>query len=169
MPTKPFTEFWLRSLSCERNTRFYDSHLPCLGLRAGPYRKTWFVEHKRRRIPIGRYPYTTLAEARQKAHQIIGADALPEPPERSRSLTAILNDYYPYHASQTRPRTARAAKRILSKHIDAKHGALPIKAVTKAHITKIIQDLAPTPGEAMQTFLITNAFFNWCVRSDILF
>jgi len=167
MPTKPFTEFWLRSLKCETRTNFYDANFPCLGLRAGRNRKSWFVEYARRRITIGRYPYMSLHEARQRAHQIIGAGGIPkETPSASLRPADVIPDYYRAVQLRTRPTTAKARIRLLDRHFLPVLEDTQLSAITGKHIAAITDAMLETPAEALNAHMAMLHFFNWCLKQE---
>jgi hypothetical protein len=71
MPHVHFTDIAVSALRTPGT--YYDASTPAFGIRVGKNRKTWFVIRGRERLRanIGRYPATTLAEARKKAKKLL--------------------------------------------------------------------------------------------------
>src|SRR5215204_6389992 len=111
---------------------YYDTHLPAFGLRVSySGTKAWFVmtrvNRKLTRLTLGRYPAMSLAEAREKAREVVHHVKAGRDPraiqaderrrreqERRTTFEATAELFIGRHvAGHLRPNTAREYRRIL--------------------------------------------------------
>jgi integrase len=112
------------------------------------------VGRERKRIHLGKYPATTLAEARRKAAHLDVA------PYTSLTYREAVDLYLQtYVRPNYRPRSASEVERHLAKLKDQ-----PLNELTTRDITDLLDTLPPS--EANHTFGVLRTFFNWCERRD---
>jgi len=124
-----------------------DDNLPGFGLIVGKASKSFFVMYGDHRTTktIGRYPETTLKEARAHARKVL---ASPPRVSRSISFSEAREEYL-----------ADCTKRLRKSTTDRYFHALkPISARSLDSISANVAD--PT------TLKILNAFYNWCIDND---
>ena len=102
MPRIHFTDIAVSALRTPGT--YFDETTPAFGLRVGKNRKTWFVIRGRERLRtnIGRYPGTSLADARKEAKKL-----LLETPKKNANVTfkAAWEFYTTEHLASRKPRT----------------------------------------------------------------
>ena len=59
-------------------------------------------------------------------------------------------------------------KRVLLKHFLPLHGSTPLDRITTNNLSAITDSLLKTPSEANTTHAKLTAFFNWCVRRQMI-
>ena len=138
------------------------------GIRVSPAgTKTFFLltGTPKRRYNLGRYPATSLSQARQLAKQ-----QLARPGERHAPVafaeavqtylrTAVQPNY--------RPKGAKEVERLLTKHAAPLYH-LSLREVTTRHCTTIIESLLSTPSEANHFFAALRTFFLWAQTQQLL-
>jgi site-specific recombinase XerD len=157
-----FTDLALRALPfSERTTYVWDGYTT-LGLRIGKRSKTFIViKPNGKRVTLGRYPALSLQSARRRIN-------VPQPISASPLLSQALDAFLTAHAAKTRDLTQRNTRRLLFKHLEPVHGRTPLDQITTNDLTAIIDKLLRTPAEANNTHAKITAFFNWCVRRQII-
>jgi integrase len=116
----------------------------------------------RRRLTIGRFPVISLAQAREKARQILAHRTLhgDRPPELT--FEEALQRFLTVHCAQhNRPTTAKETERLLRRHFLPELGSRPLKDIGTAACLRITDELLPTPSEANHAFTAARTFFRW--------
>jgi integrase len=155
-----------------------DSAVPGLRVRIGVGGTKSFILRKRvagkwRNVTLGRYSERfTLAAARKKARTLLSdiefkADpvaALPKPrPYQSAGFTvrALWPDY---KAAKSHLRNLREVERVFHRHILPEFGDRAADSVTRAEITRFIDEIARTaPGMARRTLSYLSSFYGWAL------
>lgn len=144
-----------------KQTDYWDASLPGFLVRVGAKSKTFqfFAGTPRKRRTLGRYPYMSLKEARQRAHNLIAAKYDPTPTVATRdAVQAYLR------LLRLRPRTSQEYERLL--------GRLTLTGPLKRHsahsLLTEIEQFADRPAEARHIFFAASAFFTWCVERSYL-
>jgi hypothetical protein len=81
MPRNRLTDAAIKALRpSDKQVTYWDANLPGFGLRVAPGgARTWIAQYRAagrvRRLKLGRYPLTTLADARDKAKAVLGSVA----------------------------------------------------------------------------------------------
>ena len=145
---------------------YFDSAVPGFGIRvsyAGT--KSWIVVVgvQRRYITLARYPAVTLKEARVAAKQ-----ALSAPPDltRSVSLKEAIDMYLKHCQARCRVRTIKTYSYTLNTHF--KEQAMRLRSLTTERFMEIVDALGNTPSEQLHFFLVSKAFFRFCVMRKLL-
>ena len=156
--------------------QYPDGKIPGFGVRvtaAGV--KTFYLTYRSkgrsRRMTLGRYPYTSLAEARADAHNAIGSLGKGEDPQgadrRTQLFPDALDSFVETHCKRrNRISTATVTERLLRTVFlsDWKHRM--IADITRADVIDVIETLMErgTPSAANHAFAVVRKFFNWCVE-----
>lgn len=169
----------------KRRTEIWDARLPGFGLRVFPSGVKSFVLVYRhlgrpRRMTLGRYPVTGLAEARAKALdalKLIDAGTDPQAdaestghPERYTFEQAVRSFVKLHCERHNRPVTARDTERILNNQFVSRWAKRDIRELTKTDILKVLDDIVEEglPSAANHALAAIRKFFNWCVERGML-
>jgi integrase len=168
---------------------YFDTHLPAFGLRISySGTKAWFVttrvDGKLTRITLGRHPALTLAEARDKAREVIEqAKAGTDPrqvqaearrqkeKERRTTFGGIAELFMERHVARNlRQNTAREYRRVLQGRDTQDWQVRPISSLTKADILDLLHRIEArgSPAAANRALAYLSKFFNWCIEQDHL-
>jgi integrase len=140
---------------------YYDESTPAFGIRVGKSRKTWFVIRGRERIrtTIGRYPATSLAQARKEAKKLL----LEAPTKNSNvTFTQAYELYKQEQLSTRKPRTQAEYKRLLDKYFVPTLGKKRLADLTYEEVTERVENASKS--EAAHALAVCRAFLRWCVR-----
>ena len=169
----------------KRRTEIWDARLPGFGVRVFPSGVKSFVLVYRhlgrpRRMTLGRYPVTGLAEARGKALDALKLiDAGTDP--QADADTADAADRYTFEQAvrsfvklhcerHNRPVTARDTERILNNQFVSRWAKRDIREITKTDILKVLDHIVEEglPSAANHALSAIRKFFNWCVERGML-
>jgi len=161
------TEITVRSLKPSmRQVTYWDNSLRGFGVRVTARgTKTWTVMHgmARDRITVGRWPDTTLAEARAEAKKLLAY----RPTHRAARLTfsEALELFLTAHCDvKNRPVTKQGTEYLLRRHFETKFGTTTLDKIKTQNVTAILDALLITPSAATHAFTAARTFFRWCVR-----
>lgn len=148
-------------------------------------RKGWQVRYrhsgKHRRMTLGAYPVLSLAQARQRAREVMAATAegrdpaeevreakAPKPEQDRDTVRALAALYDKRHLSKLR--SGKLVRRELDRHVVAVWGARNVQDITKRDILDLLDGIADTGREvtANRVRAYLSGFLNWCVGRDIL-
>lgn len=181
-----FTDLLLRNLSSNGAPRLeiWDQRIPGFGVRvSGAGTKTFILVYRHRgrprRLTLGRYPFLSLADARDKAEAALrhlenGIDpalvkeAADDP---TYQVETALERYVDRHcAVHNKPSTAKETERLLRKHFIAAWGKRDIRDIQQPQINDILDGLvaAGKPSEANHALGVIKTFFRWCCDRDML-
>jgi Arm DNA-binding domain/Phage integrase, N-terminal SAM-like domain len=141
----------------ERGQRDYaDEALPGFAVRVsqgGSKTFTLTFGSPRKRVTLGRYPIITLAQAREKARQLLAHRTLhgDRPPALmfEEALTLFLRVHCAEH---NRPSTAMETERLLRRHALPPLGSRTLEEITTGDILRITDGMLGTPSEANHFF-----------------
>ena len=150
----------------ERGQKDYvDDALPGFKLRVsqgGTKTFTLVYGTPRRRITLGRYPIITLAQARDKARQLLAHRTLHGDVPPTLTFEEALTLFLKVHCAQhNRPATAKETERLLKRHFLSELRHRPIKDIATSELLRITDDLLPTPSEANHAFTAARTLFRW--------
>ena len=111
MPKLHLTDLSLRSL---KPGMYWDTTVPAIGIRVQKHRRTFLVMMgpQRKRIPLGHWPQTKLADARTSARRILYTDE--QPATTSLSMRSAFDKYF--ETVRLSPRWEREQRRLITKH-----------------------------------------------------
>lgn len=160
-----------------------DSVVPGLRVRLGVSGGRTFIVRKRiggqvRTITLGRYsPRFGLADARKKARTLLsdieaGGDPSTRPTARKReALGKTVRTMWPdYRAAKADRRSIKEIERIFNCHILPHFGDRIAETITRAEITRFIDEIARTsPVMARNVLAHLSSFYGWALpRLDSL-
>jgi len=156
-----------------------------LGIRVAPSgRKSWIFmyrfEGKARRMTIGTYPTTSVAEAHKDHGQALadleqgidpGSKIVEErKQDRDASIIKDLKDEYLDKWAKPHKRTWQEDKRILEKDVIPAWGRRKAKNITRRDVIRLIDGVVDrgSPIVANRTLEIIRKMFNFAVEQDII-
>jgi integrase len=150
----------------ERGQRDYaDEALPGFAVRVsqgGSKTFTLTFGSPRKRVTLGRYPIITLAQAREKARQLLAHRILhgDRPPALTfdEALTLFLRVHCAEH---NRPSTAMETERLLRRHALPQLGSRTLEEITTGDILRITDGMLGTPSEANHFFTALRTMLRW--------
>lgn len=190
MPTTNMTANWVERLKppAEQREDWFDEKLTGLGLRVSASgKKVWFVfyrmkgDPKRRRLTLEPYPQMSLADAREKAHEVIlnasrGIDAGAEKQEEKAAPTFahLASEYIERYAKGSGPvphkRSWHRDEALLKKEVLPYWGHKKVHEIQRRDVIALldrIQDRG-APIQANRILALVRKVFNWAVSRDIV-
>jgi len=155
-----------------------DRAVPGLRVRIGASGAQTFIVRKRiggkpRNITVGRYsPRFGLADARKKARAILSdieaggdpAATLPTPRKRGATANTIRAMWPDYKAARAERRSIKEIERVFNRHILPHFGDRLADAITRAEITRFIDEIAQTaPVMARNVLAHLSSFYGWAL------
>ncbi len=184
MPTPALTDLAIRSLSVKAGQRLevWDGKMPGFGVRVSPHgTKTfvlmYYVDGRKHRETLGRFPFLSLAEARAKASGILGRVRNgDEPrPEVTRPkivcFEAAVEAFVDKHCRiHNRPSTAYETARILRVRFGPLWGTRDIRTIGRSDIAAALDAAiqSKTPSAANHALSAIRKFFGWCLERGII-
>lgn len=167
MPHVKLTDLAIEKLKPSKSQiTYWDVALPIgFGIRLGARRKTFIlIDSSGKRIKLGLYPHTTLAEARAKALDTRHGpknDLHQGPP-----LSQSVSDYIRSHTGS--PRWIKEQHRLLTKHLLSRHPTASAAEITTTDILKITDALKDTKSEQLHAFRAIKALYSWLLRRKLI-
>ena len=147
---------------------YFDEGLPGFGLRVSQGGTKSFVVMygKRRQLrTIGRYPATSLAEARLEAKRIqvevTLVDALPTTTASKISFAKARAQFLADCGRRNKSSTTEEYRRLLVKHFKFEQD---ISDLNRSSISQALDALSSTPSEQKHAFVALRTMMNWCVK-----
>lgn len=186
-----FTRLWIESVRPEGNgrTEYWDSSVPGLVLRVTPLgAKTYAVRYRvngqPRRLTIGSARNVALADARQRAREVLaaagrGVDSTLEKKkarEEARKRAVVGEDFRAMAercleciSRDLRPRSLVEYRRALEHDVFPEIGDLPPAEIERSHIRTLIAGIgARAPIQANRTFAAVRRVFSWALERDLI-
>ena len=150
---------------------FWDRELPGFGVRVYSSGRKQYVVQSRgpsgsRRVTLGRHGELTAERARRKAAEVIdrikqGADPVPAAPEGACTVAALAERYMAAHvAVGCSAHTVSLYRGSLNNHILPALGTMPIRAVTRGHVSALHLRLRHTPRAANRVLMVLSKMFS---------
>ena len=170
----------LRSLSTDRlQEDFWDDLLAGFGVRiASSGRKTFVLRYRangrKRRISIGTYPPWSLADARDKAKEILGQAAKGEDPQaahkRERAAETfgeLAGDYLERHAKR-RKKSWPEDQRKIEKELLPAWKNRKAKDVSRRDVIRLVEGIVErgSPVSANRTLALISKIFNFGIEQE---
>ncbi len=135
--------------------------------------KTWIImagpPEKRRRYVLGRYPTTSLSDARSAARKLHAELTLGQRTTSSIAFSEAVESYLKTYCLKMRPRHREETERILRKHFLPSLAPRHLDQITTRHLTAVLDPLtAPTPTMANNAYACIKTLLRWCVRRGYL-
>lgn len=181
MPTARLTPRGIAALETDRpQMDVWDDLLPGFGVRVSGAsgRKTYFVRYRangrQRRMKVGRHPVLSLADARERARELLaGAQAGDDPQaekaeRRSVDVTfaTLAEEVLEAKATTTREATRRERRRIVEAELLPEWGSVPAAAITRRDVVQLVEAIARrgAPVMANRTLALVRLIFNTGLR-----
>lgn len=156
-----------------------DAHLPGFGVRVSASgQKSLFVAYRygteQRRITLGKYPITTLAQARQRAMDALrkvyeGID--PSRIQKAQSFLTcdVLDDFIEKYAKR-KTKGWKATRALLLREIVGPFGQRDIRKLLRSDIIGILDDMVARGANAQANRFLSHIrkMLNWCVERGIV-
>lgn len=184
MPTLNLTDRAIRSLKPSQGRgEYFDRSLAGFGVRVAPTgRRTFVLRYRSKtgrehRISLGTYPALSLADARDRARQLIAAVARGEDPAAERQAVAagtfaeVAESFLEHHAALRSPRTYDAYRRVLERDVIPRWGKWKAPDVHRAHVMELLDEIAHDRGApiaANRTRAILHSLFNFALARDLV-
>jgi integrase len=132
--------------------------------------KTFIVMHGRlrERITIGRYPAITLAQARERAKEILAERVLNKDRVPDITFDEAQKTYFTILRQKNKPSTVAEYERIFARHLLPRLRHRNLADIRAHDIVVLIDRLLKTPSQARHTHAIAQTFFKWAVRRKYL-
>jgi len=184
MSTIKLTDKYISAIKApaEGRVEVWDSVIVGLGLRVSRTKKTFQVMYRvhgrKRRMTLGRYPTWKLADARERAREVVKAAEKGEDPAAERkearqrvpsTVGDIVADFIERYA-KPRKKTWKADQRRFDVEILPYWRDRPIEDIAKRDVLRIVDGMVNrgSPVEANRLFEVLNKFFAWCVEVGYL-
>ncbi len=155
------TEIAVRALKPVAGKQFkvWDSATPGFGVLVNERSKSWIVMRGRERKlkVIGRFPSTSLSDARLEAKKLLvspASDTQPPP-----SFLETRDQFLEKHGATLRPRSLYQIKRTLTLYFDWKK---PLTDITHNDVATVVEGIKK-PSERAHAVKDIKTFFSWCV------
>ena len=150
---------------------YFDDALSGFGVRVSEGGIKSFVVvsgRSRTRTTLGRYPVISLADARDKAKELLAQKTLGKHEAPAITFEAALDVFLPALSPRNRPGTEKNTTRLLKRHFLPPLRHEKLSQVTSQRLAQIIDRLSATPSEARHAFAAIRLFFNWAVRLELV-
>ena len=169
MPRLHLTDLSIRALKPTGHyTTYWDTKVPGFGVRVGLHSKTFVVVRgkERRRITVGNYPDSALADARKQAQRLLSSgDTLPA----STTLSELIELFFRVRCTpqNNKPSTIREYRRILNRHLTPFFDRKLVE-ITDAKINNLIDEMSMTPIEANHAFVAFRTLFRFARQRHLI-
>ncbi len=182
MPKRKLNDRLIRSLSTEKvQEDFWDTSTSGLGLRVSSKGiKTFFcrysVGRKQRRFNLGRYPGTSLSEARiafrklqNEVIQGVDPQAEKEVSRTAKTVSELLEIYCKDKSKKLAPRTIYDYRGIFRRELEKPIGSIRARDLRKSDVVPVLRKLGEKyPTQCQHAQAILRAILNYGVQLDIL-
>ena len=159
----------------------WDAKVPGFGVRVTPAGTKSFVflyrhQGKARRMTLGRYPETRLADARALAQDALakvrrGVDPQGDVPRGATTFRDVVDEFVEAHcARHNRASTAKETERLLRREFIPLWEQQPLPAIRKADIIAALDAMVKrgSPSIANHAFAAVRKLFNWSIGRGYL-
>ena len=192
MPKIRLTDLAVKKLkpSSEKREEFWDEGFTgaSFGVRMSKAGRKSFVlmfraDGQQRRMTLGIYPHLSLAEARQRAQEVLGRVAKGEDPAQekagirnSETFAELGGQYVERHAKVNKsPRSIQEDQRILNTYLVPKWGQRKFITIHKKDVLALLEKIAykagargkPAPVMANRVLALASKIFNFAIEKDI--
>ena len=186
MPTANLTDRLVKSLKTKGSMEeFWDLSFPgSFGIRVmNSGRKTFVFMYRngsrRPKMKLGTYPAISLAEARQKAFELLGAVQRGEDPARDReqkhragTFEELAELYLERHARpHKKPSSVREDTRILNTYLLPAWGRRKFESITRSDVIRLLDEIKfkrDAPIMANRVKALASTIFNFASRKALV-
>ncbi|WP_394198012.1 tyrosine-type recombinase/integrase [Litoreibacter albidus] len=141
-------------------------------------RKSWSVRYRvgsaHRRYMVGKFPQIGLAEARDRAREVLKAAQGGKDPSAEKrqakvdTVRAIVDEFDRFHLSKLKSR--KNAMGFLQRSIVAEWGDRPLRDISKRDVSRLVLAIVESGREvtANRTLAHVRKFFNWCAENGYI-
>ena len=166
MPKIAISDLTLRALAVPPRGQvdFWDTKLPNFGIRVSQGgSKTFILKVYNARRTIGRYPLISLSEARTEAKRILAEKTLGKVRPQSITFPHARALFLEDKARSAKARTLAEYKRLLNR-LSFKS---QLATITHEDVSRELGKIK-SPSEHAHLVVVTNGFFNWCIKRRYL-
>jgi len=183
MPTVTFTARGITALDIPETGRieYFDKSTPSFGMRVtSTGHRSWMCLYRykgeKRRYTIGTYPQLGLADARERAKEILRRAAKGEDPasekkrERKAETFRELATLYLEHHAKAKKRTWRADHNIVHKDLIPRFGSRKAGEIARRDMLDMLRAIKArgAPIQANRTLEIARKLFNWAIGEELV-
>ena len=164
MPKLNLTDLAIQRLKADTGqVRYFDEQLPGFGILVGKTSKTFFaVTGKERRMTtLGRYPGTTLKDARGEAKRILADPTAPKPKQ---SYSEAVDVFLKARTGHVRPATLTVYRHNL-KTLDFK---CDLASINRTLIKEGLNKWEGKKPAINACHSVLRTFLNWCVECELI-
>ncbi len=195
--SKRLTEVYIKTVKPPATNRLtvVDSEVPGLSFRVTSHgARSWLVRYRvkgrpgQRNTSPGPYPAVCLADARQRAREVItaakrGVDLIEQEHQdaartaaaaaaRPDTVAGVAQEFIKrgLEAKGRAPSYIAATRRMFNEHVEPKWGARDIRSITRRDVVALLDSIADDgkPIVANRMLAAVRAMFNWAVRRGIV-
>ncbi|MBU1287182.1 MAG: tyrosine-type recombinase/integrase [Alphaproteobacteria bacterium] len=163
----------------QKRIELWDNLLPGFGVRVtGRGVKSYFVVtrlgRQKIRVTLGKYPALPLADARDKAREVLesamgGVDPRRTTPTAPKTIEALIEEFERRHLPNLKPKTQMQYRNALKNFAQRFKGRDPV-TINKREVRAMLDDMVDdgTPIHANRNLAVVRKLFNWAVERGIL-
>lgn len=182
MPTCSFTHRWIDTVKAPEKgqTDYFDERTTGLGLRiSSAGRKSWFVMYRHagrlRRYTIGTYPALGLADAKERAKELLNDAAKGNDPAADKQISReaptfgeIAGQYIELYAKPNK-RSWKEDQRILDYDLLPKWKNVKAHEIKRRDVIVLLDKMVlRAPIQANRTLALIRKLFNWAISRDLV-
>ncbi len=182
MPTYAFTNRWIDSITAPEKGQvdYFDERTTGLGLRiSSAGRKSWFLMYRHagrlRRYTLGTYPALGLADAREKAKELLHEVAMGSDPATQKQVNRgaptfgeLAEQYIELYAKANK-RSWKEDQRILDYDLLPKWKNVKAHEIKRRDIICLLDIIVQrAPIQANRTLALLRKMFNWAISRDLV-
>ena len=182
MPTCSFTHRWIDTVKAPEKgqTDYFDERTTGLGLRiSSAGRKSWFVMYRHagrlRRYTIGTYPSLGLADAKERAKELLNDAAKGNDPAADKQISReaptfgeIAGQYIELYAKPNK-RSWKEDQRILDYDLLPKWKNVKANEIKRRDVIVLLDKMVlRAPIQANRTLALIRKLFNWAISRDLV-
>ena len=163
----------------QKRIELWDNILPGFGVRVtGRGVKSYFVVtrlgRQKIRVTLGKYPALPLADARDKAREVLesamgGIDPRRTTPTAPKTIEALIEEFERRHLPNLKPKTQIQYRNALKNFAQRFKGRDPV-TINKRELRAMLDDIVDdgTPIHANRNLAVVRKLFNWAVERGIM-
>lgn len=181
MPKMKLTHKALGALTVDRRTDFWDVGAKGFGVRVTPdgtktFTYLYYHRGKKKRLSLGRFPETGLADARRLFEAAKGELAQGYDPATERDRTrkagtfAELAEGYLERYSKRRKRSWKTDERMLRKDLLPAWGQAKASEISRADVRELLDAIVErgAPIQANRTRGLIGSIYNWGIEQELV-
>ena len=163
----------------QKRIELWDNVLPGFGVRVtGRGVKSYFVVtrlgRQKIRVTLGKYPALPLADARDKAREVLesamgGIDPRSKAPTAPKTIEALIEEFERRHLPSLKLKTQMQYRNALKNFAKRFKGRDPV-TINKREVRAMLDDMVDdgTPIHANRNLAVVRKLFNWAVERGVM-